>query len=473
MKQLCILIILCGAWVPARSAAEYDRFFTDKTLRFDYYHSGTKGEERFSLDAAIQEGPWPGSRINLLDTLNLGEYLVRVYDFQSTRLIYSRGFSSLFNEWQTTDEAAGGIWRTFSETVRMPYPRHTVQITISRRDSRMTFHEVFSTLLDPNDPASIIKKGREYPFRTATLMKNGPPAEKVDIVILGDGYAKNDIQKFREDAKRFNDVLFNTQPFKARAGDFNVWTVEVESKDSGIDIPDRNVWKNTALGTSYTTFGLPRYVLSSANKEIRDIAAAVPYDFICILINDTRYGGGGIFNLYSTTYTNEQVKGQEWQMDYMYVHEFGHSFAGLADEYYTSATAYNDFYPKGVEPWEPNITALSDRENIKWKDLLSPGITVPTPWEKAPFDSIAKILSGFDRLAPDYYERREPLYQAEMNILRKSRYGGVVGAFEGAGYAATGLYRPAVDCRMFSLSIVAFDPVCSAAIRRMIDFYAH
>jgi len=281
------------------------------------------------------------------------------------------------------------------------------------------------------------------------------------------------MEKFQKDARHFSDVMFGTHPFSDRKQDFNVWAVEVESGESGIDVPDKNVWKSNALGTMYNTFGSARYILTTDNKAVRDAAAAAPYDFICILINDTRYGGGGIFNLYATTYTREVVKGQEWQMDYVYVHEFGHSFAGLGDEYYSSSTAYNDFYSPGVEPWEPNVTALVDKKNLKWKALQTAGVELPTPWEKTQYDSIEVLRGKLDRLAPDYYEKREPLYRAEQSILTKSAGKGKVGAFEGAGYAAKGLYRPSVDCRMFSLSLVGFDPVCTAAINRAIDFYAH
>ena len=307
--------------------------------------------------------------------------------------------------------------------------------------------------------------------RAISLKKNGEPAEKVDIVILGDGYGPADRKKFLADAEHFNTVMFSTEPFKRRAADFNVWTVEVESEESGIDVPDRDVWKNNVLGARYYTFGSHRYVLSEDNKTIRDIAASAPYDFICILFNDSRYGGGGIYNLYATTYTKEETKGQEWQMDYVYVHEFGHSFAGLGDEYYSSSTAYTDFYPPGVEPWEPNVTAQSDRNLVKWKNHLSPGVPVPTPWEKTAYDSIEAIRQKLDRLAPDYYEKREPYYRASEGILKDPRHAGMVGVFEGAGYARTGLYRPSLDCRMFSLSLVGFDPVCSAAIERAIGFY--
>jgi len=280
------------------------------------------------------------------------------------------------------------------------------------------------------------------------------------------------MDKFRKDAKRLNDVMFNTEPFKSRKNDFNVWTVEVASNDSGIDIPDNGIWKNTSLGTQYNTFGLPRYVLTEENKAIRDIASEVPYDFICILLNDSRYGGAGIYNLYSTTYAGEKVAGQEWRMDYMYVHEFGHSFAGLGDEYYSSSTPYTDFYLPGVEPWEPNVTALMDKNNVKWKSFLSDDTPIPTPWEKARYDSVQALWRKLDRLAPDFYSKDTPLLTSTENMLKTSKWAGKVGVYEGAGYASTGLYRPGVNCRMFSLSLVDFDPVCRAAIERVIDFYS-
>ncbi len=464
------LVLLLGS--PTRGEDLYARFFLDKTLRVDLYHSGTKGLESFSHDRSMLEGAWPGSRVNLIDTMNLGEYQVRVYDRVTSLLLYSRGYSTIFNEWQTTDEAAAGVQQTFSETVRCPLPRRAIQLTIARRQRNMTFRELYSVIIDPADPTQICKELHKPPHKVRGLMENGPPAEKVDIVIIGDGYALEDQEKFHEDARHFNRVLFETHPFNARKDDFNVWTVAVESPESGIDVPDKDVWKANALGCMYNTFGSPRYVLTTENGALRDAAASAPYDFICILVNDTRYGGGGIYNLYATTYTSEQNDDQKWQMDYVYVHEFGHSFGGLGDEYYSSSTAYNEFYPEGVEPWEPNVTALPDKENLKWANLLTEGVPIPTPWEKNAYDSLEAIRATLDRLAPDYYEKRAPLHSKAMGILRTSEYAGKVGAFEGAGYAAEGLYRPAVNCRMFSLSLADFDPVCSAAIERMIDFYS-
>jgi hypothetical protein len=266
-------------------------------------------------------------------------------------------------------------------------------------------------------------------------------------------------------------VLFTTTPYKERKSDFNVWTVEVISPESGIDKPDKNVWRDNLLGTMYNTFGSARYVLTEENRRLRDIVGTVPYDVVAILVNDNRYGGGGIYNLYTTCYTQSDQKGQEWQMDYVFVHELGHSFGGLGDEYYTSQVSYNDFYQKGVEPWEPNLTALNDPAQLKWKHLVTTGTPLPTPWEKSLFDSLEAVRATLDRLAPDYYAKRKPLYDAAQNILSTTRYHDAVGAFEGAGYVSKGVYRPAADCRMFSLSLVGFDPVCRAAIDRVIDAY--
>lgn len=456
----------------ATSHPLFEKYFSTKTLRVDYFHTGTKGQEYFSLDEAIEEGEWPGSKGNLIDTLNLGEYLARVYDVQTNELIFSRGFSSIFNEWQTTDEAVKGIYRTFSESVRLPFPKRKIQFTIARRDKRMEFRELWAITIDPADPMHINRAKSTFAFPVTRIMGAGAPANNVDIVILGDGYAKGDMEKFRSDAKRFNDALFKTYPFSERKNDFNVWTVEAESPETGISIPDKGIWKNNVLGSQYSTFGTARYVLTTQNKTLRDIAALAPYDFICIIFNDTRYGGGGIYNLYATTYANEQTKGQEWQMEYVYVHEFGHSFGGLGDEYYGSSVSYIDFYSPGIEPWEPNVTALVDKSNLKWKHLVQPGTPLPTPWGKAKYDSLEAERGKLDRLAPDYYTKREPILKLQSEILKDAKTAGKVGAFEGAGYASKGLYRPAIDCRMFTLGLNDFDPVCSAAIKRVVDFYS-
>jgi len=469
ISQSCYTILLIAATAFSQT---FDEFFVNKTLRVDFYHTGTKGEELFAVDQCYEEGEWAGSRTNLVDHLNLGEYQARVFDVKTSALFFSRGYSTMFNEWQTTGEAGKGTFHTFHESVLLPMPKNKIQLTICRRDKQMSFREIFSTVIDPSSPTQINRAKHQAKFKAISLMRNGPAANKVDLVILGDGYAEKDLEKFRKDAQHFNEVMFSTSPFKERKQNFNVWTIEVVSEESGIPKPDKNIWKNSALGTMYNTFGSARYILTEANKALRDVAGQAPYDFINILVNDDRYGGGGIYNLYNTTYTITDKAGLEWQMDYVYVHEFGHSFAGLGDEYYSSQVSYEEFYAKDVEPWEPNVTALLDKNDLKWKTFIEKGMPLPAPWEKATYDSLAFERGKLDRLAPDYYEKREPFFRAQEEILKKTKHAGKVGAFEGAGYEARGLYRPAADCRMFSLSLADFDPVCRAAIEKVIDFYS-
>jgi hypothetical protein len=470
-----VLLFVCISTISF--AQTFDECFTNATMRVDYYHIGTKGQEQITLDKVYEENTWPGSRVNLLDTLNLGDSFVKVSDLQTNMLLYSRGYSTVFGEWQTTEEALSGTVRAFHETIRIPYPKRKVVISFLRRDKiiaigeMMAFREVVSFVIDPNSPTAVNREKQQNPFKTFDVMINGPIEKKVDILILGDGYAKEDIEKYRKDVKHFTEQLFSYQPFKKHKNDFNVRAMEVVSDDSGIDKPDQNIWKHTAFGTMYNTFGSARYVLTEENRALRDIADVAPYDFITILVNDNRYGGGGIFNLYTTCFTKPTKAGQEWEMDYVYVHEFGHCFGGLGDEYYSSQISYVDFYPKGVEPWEPNVTRTNSAENLKWKNLMTPGIQVPTPWEKAEYDSVEALRGKLDRLAPDYAEKREPLLKQSSEILKDPKFAGKVGAFEGSGYTSKNMYRPAIDCKMFALNPVDFDPVCASAIERMIEMY--
>ncbi len=468
MKRILLMLVALSGSMFSQS---FNRFFHDKTMRVDYHHTGTKGMEIIALDKVYDEGIWSGSKTQLLDQLNYGEYIVRVFNVATAALIYSRGYSTMFNEWHSTDEALAGIVKTIHESVRIPFPKEKIQLTISRRDKQMIFHELFSTVIDPNDPATVNRQPRTAQFKSLKIIDNGASDTKVDLLIVGDGYAKADMQKFRDDAKHYADVLLGTSPFNERKKDFNVWTIEVESKQSGIDKPTSNVWKENALGTMYDTFGSARYILTEENRALRDICGQVPYDAITILVNDNRYGGGRIYNLYTTCFTQTDTKGLEWQMDYVFVHELGHSFAGLGDEYYTSSVAYTDFYQAGVEPWEPNLTTQTKKENLKWRSFVDASTPIPTPWKKSEYDSIEALRGKLDRLAPDYYAKREPFYQAAQHILKNAEYRNKVGTFEGGGYVSKGVYRPAIDCRMFSLSLAGFDPVCSAAIEKVIDSY--
>lgn len=448
---------------------EYQNYFTNKTLRIDYFHTGNSTQEFFSIDQIYQEQVWPGSKINLIDTLNLGFYCAKIYDAQSMEIIFSHGYCSIFGEWQTTSEAQSGTFQTMHETVRLPFPKNKIVFSISKRDKENKFVELYSITIDPLS-RFINHEVKSYPFRIDKILFNGDSEKKVDILLLGDGYTKKEIKKFRRDVQRYTKALFDAEPFKSRIDDFNVWAIESISEESGIDQPRKNIWKDNLLGARYNALDLPRYVLSRSNKVIRDVASLVPYDTIFLLINSPRYGGGGIYNFQATCYTGTENDEPDWWSDYVFVHEFGHLFAGLADEYYNSTVAYNEMYPTNIEPWEPNITTLNAPHGAKWYSELKTDVNIPTFWEKAQYDSLVNQRYGLDKADSAYSAKRAKLDDL-INAILFADNSKIVGCYEGAGYASEGIYRPAINCRMFSKSLYDFCPVCEKAINQVIDFY--
>jgi hypothetical protein len=324
------------------------------------------------------------------------------------------------------------------------------------------------------DPLKVnIRKTGFYPdLKIHKILDNGDPHVKLDLLILPDGYTKSEMKKFRKDTKRLLKTFFDTSPFKERKTDLNVWIVEAPSNESGIDNPQAGLYVDNLLSCSFNAFGSDRYILSWDNQTIRKVASKVPYDHLFLLINSNKYGGGGIFNLYSTCISDNKWSG------YIFVHELGHSLGGLGDEYYTSDVAYDAFYPAGIEPWEPNITALLDPQHVKWQDLIEPDIPIPTPWDKNIYD---QKQDEYRHLRNQMEEEKAPRARVDSltaandqwkhNFLRSRKYWNKVGVYEGSGYASTGLYRPFIDCRMFSRSMTGFDPVCRRAIENVIDFY--
>lgn len=465
-----LAVILAAALVVA-APASFDDQFTGQTLRFDYVHSGTHGEEHISLEAFRAEGDWPGSRTRLVDPTGMGKYQVEMRDLDSQALLYSRGFASIYGEWETTGEARRGIWRSFHESQRLPEPRRPAQVSLRKRRPEGGFEEVYSCTVDPSSRfvqrMPVREQGEVWAFQD-----EGDPSTKVDLLILGDGYTATEMQKYRADVARHAEALFAAEPFRSRRGDFNVWAIDLPSQESGVTRPRAGAWVRTPLGLSFNAFDSERYVLTYENRELREIAAQAPYDAIMIIGNTRKYGGGGIFNLWATTSSDTSVS------EYVFVHEFGHSFGGLADEYYTSQIAYEDFNPAGTEPWEPNVTALLDPGQLKWKEFVEADTPVPTPWDQ----------ETYDELSYAYQERRVALREAQAPdaeveelfaevkalatpMLRSEAHFGKVGAFEGAGYEPKGLYRPEVDCIMFTRNPENFCRVCSAALERMIDLY--
>lgn len=448
----------------------YNDFFTDNTLRFDYFHSGVADTEHISLDELRLENAWTGSRINLIDELYLGLYRFEVLDVESNKLIYAYPFASIFGEWQTTGEAADGVWRTFHESQRFPEPKELFRLVLKKRNPNGSYNTIYEA---EHDPASrfVNRSPIANNNKVWKIFNNGSVENKVDILILGDGYRKDDSKQFKKDAKHLVGVLFNTEPFKSRKSDFNVWAIDVFSDEIGISNPRQNIWKKSVLDLRFNSFDSDRYVLTFADKNLREAAAQAPYDAIMIIFNDPKYGGGGIYNLYST------VSSLSSQADNVFVHEFGHSFASLADEYYTSNVAYQVSLPE-FEPNEPNVTALFDHDNLKWNHLIEDGTPLPTPWEQDAYDSIAVVYQQkrrqmiADGASADEMETLfEQLKQSMIPLLKSQKYYGKVGAFEGGGYLAKGLYRSEVDCIMFSRNRSDFCKVCSEAIEKMIDWY--
>ena len=485
MKRILALIALpmVLTYCEPKSQSPFEQYFKDQTLRIDYFHTGDATSEEVKIDQIYQYSQWAGSVVNLIDSLNYGAYYYKIYDQASGALVYSKGFDSYFKEYQTSTPAINGEVKQFHETANIPYPKQAVDFALEKRDKEGNLAEVFRTTINPEE-SQVSPMDEE--IRVFTSLDNGDPHIKADILIVGEGYAAEDSAKFQEDLKRFTKVFFKAEPCKSYKERFNVRGVLKLSEDSGIDEPRAGIDKNTAVSATFNSMGSERYLLTEDNKTLKDIAGHAPYDALYIMVNHTRYGGGGIYNFYCT-YTSDNIFSE-----YLMVHEFGHSFFGLADEYYTSSSAYNDFYPQGYEPAEPNITALLDPENVKWKHLLTEGIEVPTPWNKAFYDSTslkwqAERRDLNDRIAElkknqapaEEIAAAEALYDEKVTaedarvqeFLESGEFAKTVGAFEGAGYASEGIYRASPNCIMFTRTNY-FCPVCKEAMVKVIESYA-
>jgi hypothetical protein len=458
---LLIVIVLCSSVVTLAAP---------RTMRLDYYHTGNASQEFFSMDRIVLEPlPWPGNLQKGIDDTNLGKYYFEVIDRKTNRPVYSRGFSSIYGEWETTDEARN-VFRSFQESLRFPAPVAPVQIVLKKRDAKNAFREVWSVLMDPKDPMINDSKPAS-PGPLLEIQKSGDPATKVDFLILGDGYTAAERAKFEKDARRLTGLLFATSPFKEHQNDFNVWGLCSPAAEPGISRPSNGIHRRSPLGATYDAFGSERYILTFDNHALRDVASFAPYEFIEILVNGATYGGGGIFGLYST------VAADSLWAPYIFVHEFGHHFTGLADEYYTSPVAYGTATER-LEPWEPNVTALLDPANLKWKAILTAGTPVPTPWPKEAFEKYSREIQQKRRqLRNDRRPEKEmdTLFLEEkaheMQLLGTDPNAGKVGAFEGAMYEAKGYYRPQIDCIMFTRDDIPFCAVCQRAIEQVIQLY--
>lgn len=468
---MVLLSIAITTSVRAESAGSFDSWFRDKTMRVDVFHTGGLGQEIVAIDRVVSDGPWAGSRTRLIDELNLGKFLYEVIDLESNRTIYTRGYASIYGEWETTPEA-NETHRTFHESLRLPWPKNKVQVVLKKRDAANAFQQIWSTNIDPNsrfvNPADLEPIGKVW-----TVFESGPAAQKVDLLILGDGYSKSEMEKFHVDVKKLVGKLFATEPFKSRKKDFNVRAIDLPTSMHGVHRPREGSNRRTPIATEYNIFDSERYALTHDNAAMRDIASAAPYEFIEILINEEKYGGGGIYNNQATCSVDTAFA------EYVFVHEFGHHFAALADEYYVSPVSFETGAAEKPEPWEPNVTAMHDPAKLKWRDLMPAGTTVPTPWDKDTYEKHAReiqrrrgalLAAGAPPSELDALFREQQKW--ETPFLNTQKVSGIVGAFEGAAYEATGLYRPQTDCIMFTRDEVPFCKVCSRAIERVIDSYS-
>jgi hypothetical protein len=456
--------VLAAAALPASAADQ------PATMRIDYFHSGGQGAEIYSLDRVVIEPlPWPGSLERALDDSNLGTYRFEVRDADG-KLLYSRGFDSIYAEWATTAEAATSH-RTFSDSLRFPAPAGPVKVTLQQRNADQAFATVWQVAIDPSDHA--IDRARPARQELIEIEHNGAPPDKVDVLLVGDGYtAAKCAAKFRPDAERMVAALFRHEPFKSRRKDFNVWGLCPPAAESGISRPSTGIYRRSPVGATYDAFGSERYVLTFDDRALRDVAAWAPYEFVTILANGRTYGGGGIFGDFSTVAVDS-----DWA-EYIFVHEFGHHFAALADEYYTSPVAYEPA-TRIVEPWQPNVTAMLEADRLKWRGLVAKSTPLPTPWPKEEFEARER-----DFQARRKQIRAEGRPESEMSalfreeqayttrVLGAARHANEVGAFQGANYDARANYRPQVDCVMFTRDEVPFCSVCRGALDRVIDMYA-
>lgn len=458
---LLFLVALPGAPSGKPTLAPAASWSTGETLRIDINHFGNNVEEHFDIALLRREGEWPGSEAQFLDTLNLGDYLVAVSDAATNLPLYTRGVDFDY-------DADSDAWTTSYDCIRVPFPKHAIRLSLRKRKDGQSA-PIWIAQVDPDSPA-VEPTLPVYGAKVTTLLKHGLPKQKADVVIIGDGYTRKQELKFLADARRAVQYLFDVSPYRELRHLFNVHAVFVPSEMSGITSPLDAQWRRTVLDVTYNHKNIERELAVRNIKMLRDIAATVPYEFIIVLANSRRYGGMAILNTYTVLAVNSK-----WA-PYLVPHEFAHQFGGLADEYFTLAACNKN---KMDEPWKPNVTAETERTNLKWRKLIAPSTPVPTPWDKAAYEE-------FDaRFAKVYFALREAKAAEDkvdaliddtlpkaVKRLQAEKYGADVGAFEGAKNQACGLYRPQTNCTMFTLVHDRFCAVCSDALQRAAEFYA-
>ena len=380
----------------------------DKTLRVNYTFSGNSKEARIYLDDLNVIDGWHGRRVNLKELYLAGNGQITMTDAATGDTLYRTAFSSLFQEWQNTEQATQ-LDRSFENVFLLPMPTGKAEVEVKLTDN---YNKVVASMrhtVDPND--ILIRKIGQNPPKWRYLHQGGTTDKCIDVVIVPEGYSADEMELFFKDAQIAVKSLFEHNPFKTMQDRFNILAVELVSRNNQVSVPLEGLWTETALSSQFSTFYTDRYLTTLRLRQLHDKLAGVPYEHIIILANTDVYGGGGIFNSYTLTTAHHA------QFEPVVVHEFGHSFGGLADEYYYD-DQYEQFYNSETEPWEPNITTQVEFDS-KWKDMM-----------------------------PDK-----------------------AGLYEGGGYMSKGVWRGSPDCRMKTNKYKDFCPVCQRSLERIIRFY--
>ncbi|WP_010664348.1 M64 family metallopeptidase [Marinilabilia salmonicolor] len=417
-KAIAFSIFFIPVWVYSQGNFDFE-----KALRIDFILSGDTQEQTATIANYLTSPNYYGSPDQTHPDFDYGSYRILLTTPDKQDTLFTKGFCTLFEEWRATAEAKHKK-RAFKQTIETPFPLQEVMVSLEFREKTGDFTTIMT---EKFSPSTLITKINPANFPTKIIHGSNVPSKKLDLLILAEGYTSTETENFFEDAEKMVSELFKTPPYNKLRNKITIRAMAVTSIESGTNNPRKDEWKNTAMGSTFNTFGTDRYLESLSTWKIYDYAAAHPRDHIVVLVNTKKYGGGGVYNHFSITSAGHPQSAR------VLIHEMGHGLAGLGDEYYSSEVTYSGFFDLNTEPWHPNITTLVDFER-KWKDLIDESVPVPTP--------------------------------------EKNKYKNVTGLFEGAGYSAKGIYRPALNCRMKANEADGFCEVCKLSIEKVVNFYS-
>ena len=441
MKRFLLTAAALLLALPGLCAQAFDDDFEDATLRLDYVFCGDNAHQAIYFQQALKTSAWAGRRNNLSAPLLEGNGQIRVLDPETGECLYANSFSTLFQEWRVEEEATR-VQKAFENCFQVPFPKRPVDIEVFLLDTHRNRSSYLKHRIDPTD--ILIRKVADNGYSSSVIWQGGSLAETIDIVVVSDGYTASEKAKFYRDAEHVATALFRHEPFASYRNKFSIRAVFAPSLDSGPSVPRKGDWKRTVADSHFDTFYSDRYLTTSAQQKVYDLIGTVPFEHIVVMVNTDIYGGGGIYN--SLTIMNSDHP----TFNAVMVHEFGHAFGGLADEYAYGQQVETP-YPADTEPWEPNITTLHDFA-AKWQDMLPKGTPIPTEPDELDRTNVRRLWPTFTQ------------EQKDMLNLK-------LGVYEGAGYQMQGVYRPVQECRMRINECEEFCPVCTRAIVRMIEYY--